>query len=598
MLFMSSSPVLYHVTEPFYIMHRALSNVDILSHIFMMLVYECEDAEVDFAQLLELEAAARVQLLRCATLCKDFCHPALDALWWRLDNLVPLMRLLSCFIPTKIKRKVRPDPNNRFDNGILYIRKGELSRKEWLRFQSYAKRVRILNYPKQASVTPHIIAQLSKWNDGEPLLPGLKELTWVPVSPTDTAALLLGTKSLELLHIVLDSIELPDHIAWLSHSEKVAVLSDPSNRSASDKHIEELLKTYAGRTPRLNTLELSTPVHPSCLAPLTLFTKLQHISLRDTPINVDFLRSLSTLKGLESLLLNFGPVPNARGSDQLIHGFPHLAHVELCARAADMTLFFTLLNPLEALTSLELVYPNGAPETSSTYRRPLEAIRARGHAPRLARVKLDITTRWRTHDTLGELVQPLLDPYFRTLANVAVSAPRSGYRVTAGDLEGMARAWPHLARLYLNWSARDSEGPGAPPVTALAHFARHCPDLRTLILARIDTDAQVPTDLKVVGTHRLQHLFTLGSCPVKDARGVGRYVFLLFPRLLMPYMDPRPSGWDEVLVWVSKYRDGWREKLLRLGVEKEEKREKAADSPPKVATQASTTGSKSLGDLD
>ncbi|KAM5545212.1 hypothetical protein V8D89_001323 [Ganoderma adspersum] len=589
-------------------MHRALANPDVLLHIFMMFVYECEDAEVDFGQLLELEMASRIHLLRCATLCKVFCHPALDALWWRLDNLVPLLRLLSCFIPTKIKRKVPADKNNRFDDGILYIRKGELSQKEWLRFRSYAKRVRVLNYPKQASVTPHIVAQLSKWNNGEPLLPGLKELTWVPISPTDTAALLLGTKSLELLHIVLDCIPLPDDIFYLTQSQRMVFLNDPSNRGPGDKHIENLLKTYAGRTPRLNTLELSTPIHPSCLAPLALFTKIQHLSIREAPINVALLRSLSSLKGLESLILKFSAVPGARDSGELIHGFQHLAHLELLARAADMALFFTLLNPLEALTELDLIYPNGVPENSSTYRRPLEVIRARGHAPHLARIKLDITTRWRSNETLGELVQPLLDTHFHALANVAVDAARSGYRLPASDLERMARAWPKLERLYLNWSVRDAMAPttAAPPVAALAHFASHCPALRTLVLARINAAAPVPPDAmpKAVGTHRLEHLFTLGACSVGDARGVGRYVFLLFPRLLMPHPDPRLSGWDEVLAWVEKYQAGWREKMLRLKAEREERearereREKVGRNLVKVAVQSSVAGGEGVGSLD
>ncbi|OJT12736.1 hypothetical protein TRAPUB_10721 [Trametes pubescens] len=150
-----------------------------------------------------MEAELRSTLLRCSLVCKTFCDPALSALWWRLDNLVPLLRLLSCFVPTKVKRKGRVRQGGDPKDDTLYVLKGELSPKDWARFRQHARRMRVLNFPKIASVTPHIVSQLSKWNDGAPLLPGLKELTWLPAAPTDTAALLVGTERLELLHIVL-----------------------------------------------------------------------------------------------------------------------------------------------------------------------------------------------------------------------------------------------------------------------------------------------------------------------------------------------------------------------------------------------------------
>ena len=148
-----------------------------------------------------------------------------------------------------------------------------------------------------------------------------------------------------------------------------------------------------------------------------------------------------------------------------------------------MSLFFAMLNPLEALA---------APEPLYTYRHPLEVIRARGHALRLARITLDITTRWRSNETLEELVQPLLAAHFRGLTNVAVGGSYRGHRLPSSDLECMARVWPKIERLYLNWSVRDSMDPttSTPPVGALAHCARHYPALRTLVrLARIDATA-------------------------------------------------------------------------------------------------------------
>ena len=91
--------------------------------------------------------------------------------------------------------------------------------------------------------------------------------------------------------------------------------------------------------------------------------------------------------------------------------------------------------------------------------------------------------RWRSNESLVELVQSLLGAHFRGLTNVAVDSSYRGHRLPSSDLECMARVWPKIERLYLNWSVRDSMDPttSTPPVGALAHCARHYPALRTLV---------------------------------------------------------------------------------------------------------------------
>lgn len=61
----------------------------------------------------------------------------------------------------------------------------------------------------------------------------------------------------------------------------------------------------------------------------------------------------------------------------------------------------------------------------------------------------------------------------------------------------------------------------------------------------------------------------------------------------MPYLDARLSGWDEVLAWMTEYQAGWREKMLRMKTEREEKvkvRAKAEGNSVKAAVQGSTAG--------
>lgn len=101
--------------------YRGLQHADVLSHLFMTMVDGVEEADVDFAQRLEMEAELRSTLLRCSLVCRTFCDPALSALWWRLDDLVPLLRLLSCFVPTKVKRKGPVRQGGHPDDDTLYV---------------------------------------------------------------------------------------------------------------------------------------------------------------------------------------------------------------------------------------------------------------------------------------------------------------------------------------------------------------------------------------------------------------------------------------------------------------------------------------------
>ncbi|KAM5545205.1 hypothetical protein V8D89_001316 [Ganoderma adspersum] len=223
---------------------------------------------------------------------------------------------------------------------------------------------------------------------------------------------------------------------------------------------------------------------------------VQHLSAHETTIYIDPLRSPSTLNALQSLYLSSGP---------------HLTHLEPLTRAADMALFFTLLNSVEPLTELDLTHSH------------------------LARIKLHITTRWRMHENLGELVQPLLDMHFRTLANITIRAPRRGYPLTASDLARVASAHAHLPGL--EHARLDGLMTAAPHVAALTYFVWYLPRDMMPKVARM-------------------HLFMLWTCSVGDARSVRRYMFLLLWRLLMPHQDLQLSGWDEVLPWVAKYQAG------------------------------------------
>ncbi|TFK85511.1 hypothetical protein K466DRAFT_588029 [Polyporus arcularius HHB13444] len=102
-------------------------------------------------------------------------------------------------------------------------------------------------------------------------------------------------------------------------------------------------RTVAERTPRLNILVFSTPVRPLCLAPLAASTRIEHLALRKTPLDVDLLRSLGALGGLKSLTLSFVTVYDHDATEQSapMHGLRRLRALTIAARAHDMTHFST-----------------------------------------------------------------------------------------------------------------------------------------------------------------------------------------------------------------------------------------------------------------
>lgn len=68
-----------------------LQNVDILHEIFTCLTCQPSDDS-----LFELSNFENVQTLtNAAMVCKTFSSPALDALWWKLDNIAHLFKHLS-----------------------------------------------------------------------------------------------------------------------------------------------------------------------------------------------------------------------------------------------------------------------------------------------------------------------------------------------------------------------------------------------------------------------------------------------------------------------------------------------------------------------
>ncbi|EIW54008.1 uncharacterized protein TRAVEDRAFT_39705 [Trametes versicolor FP-101664 SS1] len=105
----------------------------------------------------------RFTLACSARVCRAFLEPALDALWRDLGDLLVLLRVLPSFQPYT-------------SHSFNFL--DEITPSQWLRFQSYARRVRALQKGALGSsvetVDKMVWATLGSRLNGQPLLPNLR----------------------------------------------------------------------------------------------------------------------------------------------------------------------------------------------------------------------------------------------------------------------------------------------------------------------------------------------------------------------------------------------------------------------------------------
>ena len=77
-------------------MHPALQKLDILHEIFGHLTWRDPTHTEDEFHSQQLPNVPST-LLSCALTCQSFREPALDKLWWRIDSITFLFKLLPSF---------------------------------------------------------------------------------------------------------------------------------------------------------------------------------------------------------------------------------------------------------------------------------------------------------------------------------------------------------------------------------------------------------------------------------------------------------------------------------------------------------------------
>ncbi|TBU30950.1 hypothetical protein BD311DRAFT_160396 [Dichomitus squalens] len=262
--------------------HNAFDNADVV-----YLILSCLAPDIDDCELWESESRARSRsLARCARVCSSLRLPALQVLWRRLEDMLPLLRLFSGLQIVEA---------NDINGGVaLYTLTSEILPHEWENYRVYAEYVqkvdsifRPAGFAAKTRIDPSVWIQLGHLACGSPLLPNLLELGWVILSPKCTGLLFFLSPNITRLGIVsfgIDEDAVPDN-----DDEWQAVL-------------QALLPTTFQVASRITRLTMATgqidyfSPHLSNLHSLRCF--------RGTKVDIRTLRALASLTELEELYVH------------------------------------------------------------------------------------------------------------------------------------------------------------------------------------------------------------------------------------------------------------------------------------------------------
>ncbi|KAG5650954.1 hypothetical protein H0H81_010410 [Sphagnurus paluster] len=498
-------------------MHYALTIPELLQKIFWELGLQAastphpdldswsqEGIQPHYGKSVVGEHSGRRALARAARCCKAFCDPALDELWSVQLSLVPLLSILPGFMTEETGRYAS------------YTHRGNISTPDWLRLQTYAERIRILEIWE-----PDMI----RWEflDGRQLVPRLHTLAY----PLHDSMRMLVSPALRRIHI---------------------------QRFYSADGVHEFLEDFLlKKAPSLESLSSAFgPVFSKLsLGVLAKFEHLQHLTVaEDAVISIRQLNEpgapSTVFDGLEEILslpldkLHLH-IPFARRSLTFSAlGTRSLRVLMLTSRPRIIDAVLELLahSPLEVLR-LGYIHPAGPGKGTAAGIWDKRFARAAQWSKSMTVLEMKEyrSSELRDDSDLDESVHGDCEPLLQ-MANLRSLALTAGY--TTFDFSDayflkMAQAWPQMEALSIK-SWRIAQRPSAT-FGALNAFAAYCPALHSLdlslCLSRIRTSPSAPTP------HRLENLY-IGYPIYGDPQRVAQCLYAWFPFV-------RVKGSDEEL---------------------------------------------------
>ncbi|OBZ70566.1 hypothetical protein A0H81_09447 [Grifola frondosa] len=389
---------------------------------------------------------------------------------------------------------------------LLQILRGDILPAQFARFQKYARYVRTVAGATNI-IDYSVFRQLYYFNHERPLLPSLRDYCCAgPGSPL--SFIYVVPPHLQALNLTLShwSYEIPypasqvaltlrfgSDLTFLSDFKYLASLDLRGSLCVLDSRLLRILADMEKlRVLKADTVDLSSDFNAAL--PLVVFHALEHLSLSaDTQHSIHLLSVISTpvLRTLE-----WDPSTDVTDIEDYRHFLECLS-----------SKYASSLHGLDLSFQLNRT----PPLTTSGYRYILD---------------------------------PLLSFHHLRSISITFDLPSPALSLSENDVRDFAKAWPEATDICLILRCATP----APALSSLIHFARHCPNLKSLNLDGLDLGTVSAVDqLDPLPLHRLTHLSICDNFwdTDPDPVAVAEFLDAVFPHLQLQDDDP---GW-RALSW-------------------------------------------------
>ncbi|KAF8806744.1 hypothetical protein BYT27DRAFT_7166905 [Phlegmacium glaucopus] len=512
-------------------MHQALQKIDILHEIFGHLTWQ-DPGDTDHELQHRQRPMVPSTLLSCALTCQAFREPALDKLWWRLDNIVFLFKLLPS-LQQFIQRQ--------------YYLDGPIADADWKVFDRYARRVYVLHDNPGEVIDASVFIQISQGRKDRPFLPSLRYLYTTRADSNILAFLLPSLRWFYCHPPPMDHGFYPSNWALISGLAQVA--------------------------PGLQSLILHLPLSKSCLDSLIDFKSLRHLSLchgrTGSLVDADFFAKISSLENLASLrLAGLANFTLSRYSSVSPY-FPTLEALTVSSKLGQMIplLRIAKFQQLKSLSYTEEVdyttaiapvppYPADMQNWQIFFQLLCQNANEFLESLTIGRAVAIGPGPQHVHTVGVHGVSAFPDLFQLKLRKFIISS-HLFVSLSNLDVQYFADAWPTLQVLHLTTCYIGTD------FHALIEVAKHLPLLDELHLP-INAQSLPSFDTIPLLSHPLRSLNVMSSL-VKDASTFARCVDRLFPNL----KTFQGGGsclmlWDQVKVLIPYFQGARQDARLRL----------------------------------
>lgn len=495
--------------------HRALQIVEVVREICLYF-----NAPVSFFR----------NVLMCLALVnKTFSQIALDLLWEELDDVVYAFRLFTAFEGIPARKHFKAFSAGAYSRGSplhYHLSATSIPLQEWIRFRSYALRVRTLRLDFGLSPTPGaaVLAHLTRLNPYRTLLfPGLRSVNWIRSSILDSS----------IKYVVCPGLRCIDFSAS-------RVLHDcfRSNiiRCEDDIHHKVSLQIISSVTAAsLQRIAIHYISHPSAYPPTLWSCNLRSVNLDCPHVGVDIINALRSLERLETLELMADHI-----TGEVTHSFGFCA-LRTLSLGRNLQLVTDILPSIQSpvLHQFETQVNEG---TLEKWHECLSIVSSQ-FSSSLRSISIHVYTG-DSENTQNLIFAELMEPIYSIHGLEVLSLEVSGCdrrHLKERDFSRMARSWSNLRTCNTLFDSRWACDPHSPPVLhprVMAEFLQLCPKLETLVVPKVDMSPDALTTLPPFKSSALYWL-DFGYCKstaVPHPDFLARYIDSMAPNLDLGYM--------------------------------------------------------------